>query len=378
MRTKNPKSWMAVGAVIAGLLSHGAPALADVTCGCTDAGWNVPNGAAVFEHSPGPVASVLAAVGEFRSHSMLSRGPGGWVTHATSVTPPVNNNRNFLGQECSAPVDPGFLSASTPGLETVGQGAIYQFLYGEGRLDFIAYQGGVEGDPAADNTAIGYTWLGTGMSWLPWTSSQAQPGTDDRVFGQAYNGTQIHYGWYQYMNIQDTAQGVPGVNTGVVCSTSLALWQHEALSASKDYRGDVIPRSYPGNLIGPAASALYNSVYGECRSQVGDLFGSFGSLLQGIGTCGLCFDCDLCDEAADQVVNCFAVNDCASSNGQTWQRATGGGTAVSISPDDISCWSWPANGSGAPCWGSGSSVWGWDVNQPVQWNSGGSNCSCWN
>jgi hypothetical protein len=352
------------------LLSWPAPAQADLTCGSTSAGWNVPSGDTVFEQSPGPIADVLAAVGEYRSHSMLSRGPDGWVTHATSVTPPVNGDRNLLGQECRAPIDPGFLYAATPGLETVGQGAIYALLYAGGPVNFIAYQG------AANDAqqAIGNMFMGTGMSWVAWDSAQDR---SQLVFAEAYNGEPIHYGWYQYMNVQGTAQGVPGVNNGVVCSTSLALWQHDALSADPGYGGDIIPRAYPANLIVDAANALHNAVYDECTSLTGGTFSSFGSFLQTVGTCALCFNCNLCGLAADQMVNCFSNNDCASSNSGEWRGIVASGTAVSISPDDISCWNNPSNGSGAPCAGNGSSVWGWDVNETVQWNSGGSAYSCW-
>lgn len=354
----------------AAFLSWQTIARADVTCGTTQAGWNVPSGDAVFEQSPGPVANVLAAVGEYRSHSMLSRGPDGWVTHATSITPPVNGDRNLFGQECSAPIEPGFLYASSPGLETIGQGAIYTFLYAGGPVNFIAYQSAASG---AQQT-IGNTFTGAGMSWVAWDS---QKDSTQLVFAEAYNGSPIHYGWYQYMNVQGTAQGVPGVNNGVVCSTSLALWQHDALSSSPEYTGDVIPRAYPSALIVPAANALYNSVYDECTSLVGGPFSSFGSFLQTIGTCALCFNCDLCGVAADQMVNCFSNNDCASSNSSEWHGVVANGTSVSISPDDIACWNNPSNGSGAPCAGSGASVWGWDVNETVQWNSGGNAYSCW-
>jgi hypothetical protein len=180
------------------------------------------------------------------------------------------------------------------------------------------------------------------------------------------------------MNIQGTAQGVPGVNTGVVCSTSLALWQHDALSGTPGYTGDVIPRSYPGNIIGPAATALYNGVYSECTTQQGDMFSSFGQFIQGIGTCSLCLNCNICNVAANQMVNCFAKNDCGSSSPNEWQSYVSSNTAVSISPDDVGCWNQPRNGSGAPCLGNGASVWGWDMNETVQWNSGGNNYSCWN
>jgi hypothetical protein len=261
------------------------------------------------------------------------------------------------------------LYASTPGLETVSQGAIYQFLYGSGPLNFIAYQSGLPADPT---DAIGNDWLAAGMSWAPFTSTQDSSQT---VWEHAYNGTPIHYGWYQYMNLQGAAQGVPGVNTGLVCSTSLALWQHDALKSTSGYTGDVLPRTYAPSTIQSAASALYNSVYNECRGTQPGLFSSFGAFLQTIATCALCFDCDLCDEAADQMVNCFASNNCGSSDSSKWQKVVQSTPAVSISPDDVGCWN--GNGTGAPCSGPGSSVWGWDINEPVQWNSGGNQYSCW-
>ena len=355
------------------LIARASSAHADVLCGSTSAGWNVPNGGAVFEESPGVIQGVLAAVGEYRTHSMLSRGPDGWVTHATSITPPVNGDRNFRGSECTAPISSSFLYASTPGLETVSQGAIYTFLYKGGPINFIGYQGGQMG--GGPNAAIGNLFVGTGMSWLDWYSTQD---SSQVVFGEAYNGTQIHYGWYQYMNVQGAAQGVPGANTGVVCSTSLALWQHDALSSASGYTGDVIPRSYPGSIIGPAATALYNGVYSECTQQTGGMFSSFGAFLQNIGTCTLCLNCNICNVAANQMVDCFANNDCGSSSSSEWQTIASTSTAVSISPDDIGCWNNPSNGSGAPCSGRGSSVWGWDVSETVQWNSGGNSHSCWN
>ena len=363
---------LAAGSVLA--FSSNARA-GDIVCGSTLAGWNVPNGGAVFEESPGVIENVLAAVGEYRSHSMLSRGPDGWVTHATSITPPVNGDRNFLGSECSAPISQNFLNAATPGLETISQGAAYTFLYGNGPINFIAYQGGQMGAQGGANNAIGNLFVGTGMSWTDWYSTGD---SSQIVWAENYNGARIHYGWYQYMNLQGAAQGVPGVNTGLVCSTSLALWQHDALSNTSGYTGDVIPRSYPGNIIGPAATALYNGVYSECSQQTGGMFSSFGAFLQTIGTCSLCLNCNICDVAANQMVNCFANNDCGSSSSSEWQSIASGSTAVSISPDDIACWNNPSNGSGAPCQGNGSSVWGWDINETVQWNSGGNSYSCWN
>ena len=275
----------------------------------------------------------------------------------------------LLGSECSAPVDQGFLYNALPGLETISQGGIYVFLYSGGTNNFMSYQNGGGG---AAQTAVGNMFLGTGMAWGSWSSSGA---TGQTVWGMTYNGTPIHYGWYQYMNVQNAAAGVPGVNTGLICSTALAGYQHDALSngASGAYAGDVRARTYASAAIKPAAQALYNAVSAACGAQTG-FWSSFSNAIQTIGQCALCFDCNLCDEAADQVTNCFAANNCGSSDGNIWHNATNS-SAVTVSPDTVSCWN--GNGTGAGCTGAGSSIWAYDTNQTVQWNSGGNSYSCW-
>ncbi len=372
-KTSARRVWgLAAGIGAASLLALEGGARADTVCGSTSAGWNVPGGASVFVSGPGPIYNVITAIGEYRSHSMLSRGPDWWVTHATSVTPPQEGS---WPDYCSAPLSQSFLYNAMPGLETVNQGAIYTFLYGGGSSEnFIAYQGAGTGaagsGDATTASTISNLYLGAGMNWSGWYSGSD---SSQYVWGSTYNGAQIHYGWFQYMNTQGTPQGVPGVNTGVVCSSSLALWQHDALGDLGTYTGDVVPRTYnnaSNNELWNAANALYNSVYNECSNSMG--------FWTHVGTCLTCADCNLCDEAADQMTNCFAANNCGSSDHGIWTGITGGsGSAVGISPDDISCWNNPANGSGAPCIGSGASVWGWDGNETVQWNSGGSQYSCW-
>jgi hypothetical protein len=400
------------------------------TCGSTSAGWNVPAGDPVFVSGPGPIYSVLSAVGEYRSHSMLSNGPDGWVTHATSVTPPTNGDTSpywtpfcsSCGSECWNPISPSFLTASMPGLESVSQGAVYNFLYsgssnttsgsalnintinsaggaGPGE-NFIAYQRSYDyaGTNATASAVNNISFGGTGMAWSGWWSgtglgNNGESGDSSQyVWGRTYNGSQVHYGWYQYMNVQGTPQGVPGVNTGVVCSSSLALWQHDALT-TKTANNDVLARTYSN--LGTAANALWNGVQSECSATTG-WFSSVGSFFTNLGWSSLCvgvtgYTQGVCSQAADQMVNCFAANNCGNTsspgayfgsyntknNGDAqWEAVVNGGAkAVGISPDDIACWN--GNGTGAPCTGAGSSVWGWDASQTVQWNSGGNNYSCW-
>jgi hypothetical protein len=394
------------------LLAASESRAGQAVCGSTSAGWNVPAGDPVFVSGPGPIYSVLSAMGEYRSHSMLSNGPDGWVTHATSVTPPTNSDVSpyytpfcsSCGSECWNPIDPGFLTNSMPGLETVNQGAIYSFLYNGSSENFIAYQRSSDyaNGGAQANAVSNITFPGPNMAWAGWWSGSNYGTSGDSsqyVWGRTYNGSQIHYGWFQYKNVQGTAQGVPGVNTGVVCSSSLTLWQHDALSGQGV--ADVLPRTYSNNNangqahVYNAAVALWNGVQSECNSSTG--WGSgIGGFFTNLGWSALCvgetgYTQGVCGMAADQMVNCFAANNCGNksspgsyfqgystyNNGNAqWQSAIGGSnTAVGISPDDVGCWN--GNGTGAPCTGSGSSIWGWDGSQTVQWNSGGNSYGCW-
>lgn len=407
---------LVVGLVAAAFVTREARAQ---NCSSVSAGWNVPSGDPVFVSGPSPIYSVLASMGEYRSHSMLSRGPDGWITHGTSITPPTSSDTSpywtpfcsSCGSECWNPLSTSFLYASTPGLETVQPGGIYAFLYGPGSTEnFIAYQRGTAASGgkvaagsfsnASNQAAVGNLFLGSGMSWTGWWSGSSSVGNQDTesdytyVWENTYNGTGIHYGWYQYMNVQGTPSGTPGVNTGVVCSSSLALWQHDALSGVSGYTGDVAPRTY-SNLSVPA-NALWNGVQNECSSTTG-WFSSVGSFFTNLGWSALCvgvtgYTQGVCGQAADQMVNCFTANNCGNTsspgayfgnynthnNGDAQWMAivNSGATSTAISPDDVACWN--GNGTGnTSCTGAGSSIWGWDSNQTVQWNAGGTQYACW-
>lgn len=429
MRNAIGRCALALGATGVLLLVATESRAQQTTCGSTSAGWNVPAGDPVFVSGPGPIYSVLSAVGEYRSHSMLSNGPDGWVTHATSVTPPTNSDESpywtpfcsSCGSECWNPISPSFLNNAMPGLETVSQGGIYQFLYSGGTANastgvgpgenFIAYQrsydyASTNATANAINSMSINNGSGSGMAYSGWWSGTGLGANGETgnsgyyVWGRTYNSSQVHYGWYQYMNDQNVAGGVPGVNTGVVCSSSLALWQHDSFGGNANYygtgyTGNVYSRTYSNASIKTAANALWSGVQSECNATTG-WFSNVGGFFTNLGWSALCvgvtgYTQGVCSQAADQMVNCFAANNCGNTsspgayfgnygsynNGNAqWEAVLNGGSAaVGISPDDISCWD--GNGTGAPCSGTGSSVWGWDVNQTVQWNSGGNNYSCW-
>jgi hypothetical protein len=384
-RTFKKTSALVAGASVACL---SRTAHADTTCGSTSAGWNVPNGATVFEVAPGIISDVLVAEGESRSHSMLSHGPNTWVTHSTSTTPGYVEN-------CHNPVDVNFMGASTPGLTTIDQGAAYTFLYlnGGGPTD-LWYQNATDLSDSAGNQVqtgpmVGNTFLGSdeyGDQWQ-WTSTGSGSdlvwGMDFAVNDGAAFATkgQIYYGWYQYMNVGETPHGYPAAQTGapqsrgygVTCSSSLAMWQHDALWNSPAYSGDVLPRTYGSTSITAAANTLFADVYNRCKGTTNlDDGGSFGVAAWAGGAC---IGISVCSNAANQIVNAFASPGGFIDDVGDWGSVVARSSAVSISPDDIACWN--GNGTGAPCTGAGASIWGWDINHSVQWNSGGNTYGCW-
>jgi hypothetical protein len=367
-------------------MSASIAAEADTQCGSVSAGWNAPNGAAVFSHSPGIITGVISSLGEYRTHSMLSRGPGGWVSHATAGTPGTQD-------ECSLPIDTTALTHPAPGLETVDQGAIYTFLYsGDSVTDHLAYQVPYAMDLTrihdGDADLIGNDFTSTGqqrrsLSYHPMTAPDGSTvyGYDERsVAGrpQYHRTGQVFYGWNQYMNIGGTAGGAPpyygdsgqGVQGfGVVCSTSLAMWQHDALySTTSHYEGDMVPRTYPSTVVTQAANALWNSVHDLCMGQ----FTGFWGTISGFGNAIACSltPGSICANAADEMTNCFAANDCRSDNFNEWNGIVTNNDAVSISPDQVGGWNFAAVGEI-------NSAWDEDVEHIVQWNSGGSSYGCW-
>src|SRR5262245_35536417 len=111
-----------VSYLILGSKAHGgATGSADVSCGWSSTYWNAPNGAAVFNRGAGPIKDVISAVGESRSHSMISNASVKYVTHAAAKTP----GRPGWPDYCSTPLEPGDLQNGWAGAEQINQGAIY-------------------------------------------------------------------------------------------------------------------------------------------------------------------------------------------------------------------------------------------------------------
>lgn len=325
-----------------------------VACGSTAAGWNAPNGALVLSRGGGgPVAAVLDAVGEYRTHSMFSHGPGGEVTHETMYTPGTNGWPTY----CSTPLKVNELTSGYPGAGRINQGAIYTFLYGGGgSLEFIGYQ---RSRNSAGYNANGETvsnWLLNSMPTVGATSKKDGGASLRRYLGP--NGAVLNYVLYQYRDLGPVNEGGVGWNNGMVCSTMLAHAQYRAgLGAVSAY-------TYDHTKLQTAGNALYNSVESECNSGLG-FWSSVGSTIS-------CFE-NICDDAGRQVRNCMAAGRCDTDDGNVWSSIYNNSSTVSrsISPDRIGGW------SGHPYTGTGVSVWSYDTTNTLQWNSGGNVYGCW-
>lgn len=324
----------------------------EVHCGTSVSGWNAPAGAIVLERSAGPVKATLDAVGEYGTHSMMSHGAGGWVTHSTMTQP----QQQGWPSACSTPLDPGQLQNGYPGASQTNQGGIYTFLYGNGAPEAIWYQNG-NGDGANRGASVAnYLW-----STVAYQSVTARDNSGFSLYQLKLGGSVTNYSLYQYRNVEGRGSGGGAWNNGIVCSSLLAWAQATSGSA-----WGVNPSTYSHAQVSSAISGLWNGVNNDCHSSMG--FWSH------VGTTFACFDSDLCDEAADQVTNCMSAGVCNTGNNNYWKNVNNDGStvAVAISPDLLGGWSGHPYGSAAP-----NPVWSYDNKQTVQWNSGGNVYGCW-
>ncbi len=401
--------WVALVVVIAsaGIAEAGGSDTNDVACGSTPAGWDAPKGAIVTTRGEGPVKAVLDAVGEYRTHNMLSHGAGGWVTHSTMHEP----GQNAWPTVCSRPLRANELEKGWPGGSQVSQGAIYTFLYGGSSPIHLKYQI----DPAGPNRAraesiadwawnnVAYQWAtshknGDEGMWIIGTNGEGTVSCEYDWVGQdeelacpsswkgtgdgcdcgcqwkdpdcAYTGSEFQrfaYSTYQYVDIQGRSDGSMTwtKNNGTHC-TSLDSWfvRQESGGATQ-----ISSHTYGHDDVVAAANALYNSVYDACEHGMG--------FWESVGVGIICFE-GVCDDAARQVRNCFLDAEwCDSDSNALWNRfaADPNATATSLSPDDFTGWGGHATVAAAsneivgPYAGYSEAT--------VQWNAGGTQYSCW-
>jgi len=379
----------------------GPSGTSDVACGSTSAGWNAPRGALVASRGKGPVGAVIDAIGEYRTHIMMSHGIGAssWVTHSTMFSPGTTGWPTY----CSTPVNPGELEHGFPGTSQSNQGAIYQFLNGSGAPQYLAYTIASSGNQRTDAESVAdHAWYEAPYQWR---ASQQNSGQGLYVLGDqlacqyqwtgssyanncpaSWNGTndgcdcgcqysdpdcfkRFEYSTYQYKNIESRGTAGFSANNGTQCSSVMSHFLYRDTGGAQQ----ITSHTYSHAQIVAAGNGLYNSVEHECD----DGLGFWG----GVGTAITCFE-GICDDAARQVRNCFIDNTkCGTDSSDPWNALVNNqsSTATSISPDrtvgaGVHAPGAPTGGAVQPATGPWS---GAGAEVPVAWSSPGNVYGCW-
>ncbi|MBZ4421152.1 hypothetical protein K8638_32290 [Myxococcus sp. RHST-1-4] len=335
------------GCLTMSALMWAGPATAS-ECGYTAAGWNAPNGAVVFDRGAGPIRNVIDAIGEYRTHSMLSHGTGGGVSHATMKDP----DQNGWPTVCGTPLNVNQLQYGYPGLEQINQGGIYHYMYDPNGYgpEWTAWQ---LGDAMGAAQVADNLWYNH-----PYVSDVSRVDANQYIDRPIWNGARVPYSLFQYRDLQ-TVNQMPGsaANNGMVCSTFLAYAHHYA------GRGYVSAYTYSHDRIATASNSLYSGVYNHCKSSLGWFENAALTVI-----CPIFWN--VCGNAGNQVTNCMSANRCDTSSSSIWKgvRDDGSTTATSISPDRVGGWGvHPIS----------TTLWASDYSHQLQWNSGGNVYGCW-
>jgi hypothetical protein len=376
----------------------------DPNCVCSFAQptWNAPAGAVVFERSQNSeLRPLFDALGEYRTHTMMSTGPGQMAVHNTAQPSQAGS------PSCNTPASgPSF---SQPGLMAVQQADIFgsMFTTSNGQLtgpDFLAFQVPMQpGFAAAFLSEIAQiTNAVTNEGGL---GGVAQGGPNGPQFQATWLGNQFTYDFHSFIDgaMLGMGEATPFVNLGSVspfytpgnggvCSSAAAFMQTRTfLDQGVTYAGGwVQPKTYPhsllyqggtlgngGNDLG-VAQTLFNSIYAQ--EHTADSF--WGALKLAGFAVGCDFGgIDVFANAANQALNCVANQGCGDGNPDWVQQVVSPTlTATSITDDTLGGW------NGGPVWETlpgqppepreGASVWAGGTFQQVQWSGEGTSVVC--
>jgi len=339
-------------------------------CGGSAPGWDAPWGAGVWTVSNGPTKAIMTALGETRTHSMLSHGPGQWMTHDTMFTPGTND----VCEACDNPFRTGELQDGYPGASQIDPAAIYKFVSGYASIGYNRGYPNTPGTSDGQNQGgliADFAWNNLPYEWKPSYQNGSYghwelkwPGTN----------TRIEYSLHQFKNMEDVAYwGAQPSTNGTTCSGFLAYLQYKANEAEHSWTYYVSQPTYTNAQVSAAANGLQGAVEGECDNSIG-FWGDFGAGFA-------CFWCDgdlnICDDAGRQIVWCMKDGDGNCHKGHSdWSMS--GATANGISPNYLAGYGFPY---GPPATDSGDgvyhSVWSWDYQHALNFNQAGSAYGCW-
>jgi hypothetical protein len=362
------------------LLAIPALAVADdnVECYTSTGQWNAPAGTLVLNKSSsgGPVSAVIGGIGEYYTHSAVSHGSY-WGSMNTMRMPRSYPSGN---SSCGAPVEPSDLANGWPGARTDPAGGLWSFYFSSGGFmngqsalyygvaSTGTYSNGSNANNCSSNAGYGSDSdvANCMIAWEQnklWGSSGCGSNSPGPGCGAGNTGGtpnwNFGYSVYSYSQYANSPWGY-----GTMCAglTSNAFYWSTGPNGYCAPPG-IVPFTYANSVVNNAAWSLYNQI--SSGSQ-----GFWGTL----GACFACFDCNLLDEAGDQVVDCFTNNQgtyCGQSNHDWAGNSTYGHTATSISPDRI----WGI--SGHYCSTNNNSPWRPAPGYAVQFNQPGNYYGCW-
>ena len=256
-------------------------------------GINADRGDAVLSaDAQGVIGALLGSIHQTWTHSGMATDNGYTIRHNTMYMENVEVIYNtFLGIKTT----PKMLNATqlrdgNPGIITESTSNAF----GADGVSSFNYTGGVVLKPRNESAQ----------------RSRLQAAAGKMEYLNAY------YRVYAYTNMS----GLPLANykqsnVGNHCSGT--IWH------SNNFAGNALNTTYYSPSLRQAGASVLAA---NIRSAVADDAGWFGNIILSL------FDSGAKDRVANQVVNCFAFNDCGNT-GSRWQNGVGSGTAVS--PDNL-------------------------------------------
>lgn len=370
------------------------------SCYATAPDWNAAKGALVSGSSPGPVSAVLKAVGESRTHLMISNG--NWATESTTRRPTLQTAGVYAGP-CPAcirigtiplagqPLRPMELAAGSPGFSQINMGGAYAYWQDATQVWRQVVIKGVE-EVRTPGICGNYCKAMGSADWLwfsaPYTSVRSEANSNQFFYslgGKDSSGNFQHlsYGLNQYMSglyrIFYNIESESPLVRGLMCSQVPVYAYNHFVKESKPYIRSgsewVFPHDYTHDETVNAGTALWNSVYNDCQGQGTDFWSVVGNSILSLGVGG-----DIkqttCNNVAWQVLNCFykgedlAGGGCKDVGNAAWTQYRNSPSmrgASSTSPDES---------MGLIAGRDKQGPWSQFVQGPLQWNGGGSTYGC--
>ena len=366
--------------------------------------WNVPRGALVVNRGGGdgdPIKTVIDTMGEHFTHSVVSHGQDSagtvWGSMDTMKVPATYPSGN---SSCGHPVEPSQLANGGPGARTDNGGGLWSYYFSSTSSNSPGWTTPNAGNSVKNttntggsgltyNTTGGWSWglngqqdirfiaAGTGYAYNNGASSSY--GTDNQVAacltdweknsmaGCSNDCLTPGYGYsvYAYMSLSLGGSNTGG-GYGTMCSGLISKSFYWGTQANGSYctPNAINQYTYSNAVVVAAANNLYNAVQNQSQ-------GFFGT----IGACIACFDCNLLDEAGDQVVNCFTNpqgTSCTQADHNWAGNNVGGKTATTISPARLA-----GDYGHASTTPANNSPWAPYGYQTVYFNQPGNIYGCW-